>query len=205
MAGHSQNLKVLTGLEKSRFREHPYGTMPEPVLAISLIAGHAALQSLTLQGTATSSLAREVRSNAVIVTEYVERSVALYGAKSEALAKLHSIAAECSYPDWDGYGAEAVHLGALQRAEMFLRSLPEDFPLPEFSVEPDGAISFDWLPTRTRSFSLSIGEFDRIAYAWLDGTDRGHAVARVSPGEIPGRILEELSRIVHHASAIRAA
>lgn len=179
--------------------------MPEPILAIGLIAGHAALQSLTLQRTAMSPLAGEVRSNAVTVAEYVERSVALYGAKSEALAKLRSIAAECSCSDWDAYGAEAVLLGALQKAEMFLRSLPEGFPLPEFSVEPDGAISFDWLPTRTRSFSLSIGDSDRIAYAWLDGTDRGHAVARFSSGEVPERILQELSRIVPHASTVRAA
>ena len=169
------------------------------------MAGYAALQSLTSQRTATSSMAGAVRSNAVAVAKHVERSVALFGGKTEALGKLHSIAQECSAPDWDGYGAEAVNPEALHRAERLLRSLPEGFPLPEFSVEPDGAISFDWLSTRTRSFSLSIGGSDRIAYAWLDGTDRGHAVARSSSGEVPDRILEELSRIVHHASALRAA
>jgi hypothetical protein len=75
------------------------------------------------------------------VTKHVERSVALFGAKADALDHLHSVAMECSTPDWDGYGAEAVNLEALYRAERLLRSLPEGFPLPEFSVEPDGAIS----------------------------------------------------------------
>lgn len=179
--------------------------MPEPLLTISLMAGYAALQSLTRQGTATCSMAGALRSNAVEVTKHVERSVALFGPKADALDHLYSVAMECSTPDWDGYGAEAVNLEALYRAERLLRSLPEGFPLPEFSVEPDGAISFDWLPTRTRNFSLSIGGSDRLAYAWLDGTDRGHAVARSSSGEVPKRILEELSRIVHHASAVWAA
>lgn len=179
--------------------------MPRSILAIGLIAGPAALQSLTLPGTAMSPLAGEVRSNAVTVAEYVERSVALFGPKADALEQLYSVAMECSTPDWDGYGAEAANPEALYRAERFLRSLPEGFPLPEFSVEPDGAISFDWLPTRTRSFSLSIGVSDRIAYAWLDGTDRGHAVARSFSGDVPDRILQELSRIVHHASVVRVA
>jgi hypothetical protein len=179
--------------------------MPEPVLALSLMAGYAFLQPMTRQGTAMSSMAERVCFNAIKMTESVERSVALFGPKADALEQLYSVAMECSTPDWDGYGAEAVNPEALDRAERFLRSLPEGFPLPEFSVEPDGAISFDWLPTRTRNFSLSIGGSDRIAYAWLDGTDRGHAVARSLSGEVPDRILQELSRIVPHASTVRAA
>jgi hypothetical protein len=179
--------------------------MPEPVLAIGLIAGYAALYPLTRQGTALSPMAGAVKCNASLLTEHVERSVALFGAKVGALNGLRSLAIECSLPDWDGYGAEPVSGDALERAEVFLRSLPDDLPLPELSVEPDGAVSLDWLPTRTRSFSVSIGESDRIAYAWIDGTDRGHAVARSVSGEAPGRILEELKQIVPHAPAIRAA
>ncbi len=112
---------------------------------------------------------------------------------------------ECSTPDWDGYRALPVNPAALERAETLLRSLPDDLLLPDFSIEPDGDISFDWLPTRTRSFSLSIGNSDRVAYAWVDGTDRGHAVARTGSGEVPTRILNELKRIYAHDLTIRLA
>jgi hypothetical protein len=125
--------------------------------------------------------------------------------KTQVLNDLHALANECSMPDWDGYGAEPVSLDALERAEIFLCSVPDDVPLPELAVEPDGTVSLDWLPTHTRSFSVSIGDSDRMAYAWVDRTDRGHAVARSVSGEAPGRILQELSRIVPHAPAIRAA
>lgn len=179
--------------------------MPEPVLAIGLIAGYSALYPLTRQGTALSPMAGAVQFNAAAVTELVERSMALFGAKAEALNELRSVFTQCSTPNWDGYEAEPASLDALMRAEVFLRSLPDEVPLPGFSVEPDGAISLDWLPTRTRSFSVSIGDSDRMAYAWIDGTDRGHAVARSVSGEVPGRILEELNRLIAHAFAVRAA
>jgi hypothetical protein len=179
--------------------------MPEPVLAIGLIAGYAALAPLTRQSTAFSSVAGVVRIHASVVANTVERSFALFGAKAEALTCLRALAMECCEADWDGYGALPVNCAAFERAETFLRSLPEDLPLPDFSVEPDGDISLDWLPTRTRSFSLSIGDSDRIAYAWVDGTDRGHAVARTGSGEVPPRILNELSRIYAHGLALRAA
>jgi hypothetical protein len=179
--------------------------MPEPVLAIGLIAGYAALAPLTRQGSALSSVAGVVRSHASAVTNTVEQSFALFGAKAEALTSLKALAMECSESDWDGYGSLPVNLASLERAEFFLRSLPDDLPLPELSVEPDGDISFDWLPTRTRSFSVSVGDSDRIAYAWVDGTDRGHAVARTGSGEVPHRILNELSRICAHGLALRSA
>jgi hypothetical protein len=179
--------------------------MPEPVLAVSLMAGYAALYPLSHRGTALSPTAEAVQSNASEVARHVERSVALFGAKAEALNRLRALAIDCSAPDWDGYGAEPVSPDALERAEVFLRSLPEEVPLPEFSAEPDGAISLDWLPTRSRSFSVSIGDSNRLAYAWVDGTDRGHAVARSVAGEVPDRILRELNRIIPHVSAVRAA
>jgi hypothetical protein len=179
--------------------------MPEPILAIGLIAGYSALAPLTRQRSALSPEAGVVRSHARAVAEIVEKSFALFGAKAEAINNLKSLAMECTESDWDGYGAVPVNPAALERAEALLRSLPDDCPLPEFSIEPDGEISFDWLPSRTRSFSLSIGLSDRIAYAWVDGTDRGHAVARAESGKMPTRILNELNRIYANEPTLRVA
>jgi hypothetical protein len=97
-------------------------------------------------------------------------------------------------PNWDGYGAEPVNLLALRRAEGVITSLPDDLPQPECSVEPDGCVSLDWMPAPHRTLSVSVGAGDRLPYAWVDGTDRGHAVAMLVDGQLPARILEEIRR-----------
>ena len=61
--------------------------------------------------------------------------------------------------------------------------------MPEFAPEPDGAISLDWIQSRHRLFTLSISASNRLAYAWLDGTDKGHGVARFDGRTIPRRVL----------------
>ena len=70
---------------------------------------------------------------------------------------LRSFAKQCSEGDWDGYGAEAVSDTGLLCAETFIRALPDGIAMPEISAEPDGQISFDWLPTKTKTFTLSVG------------------------------------------------
>ena len=89
------------------------------------------------------------------------------------LTKLNRLSVECSEDDWDGYGAESVKATALLRAEAFVRALPDNIPLPEVSVEPDGAVAFDWMPLPSKTFTLSVSGSNRLAYAWIDGTDRG--------------------------------
>jgi len=105
------------------------------------------------------------------------------------------LADECKEADWDGYGAEPLDRNALELALKVVGSLPDDVPMPSFSIEPDGCVSLDWMPTRSRTFTLSAGKTDRLPYAWVDGTDRGHAVARLVNGQLPPRILDEVRRI----------
>lgn len=105
------------------------------------------------------------------------------------------LADECKEPGWDGYGAEPLDRNALELACEIVRSLPDDLPMPSFSIEPDGGVSLDWMPTQNRTFTLSIGKTDRLPYAWIDCADRGHAVARFVNGQLPVRILQEIRRI----------
>ncbi|MDA1067440.1 MAG: hypothetical protein O3C43_13150 [Verrucomicrobia bacterium] len=168
--------------------------MPEPFLAMAL-AGYAALQPLRRSGSAVSLEAKAAKEYASVVYDHVESSWALFGKKEAIITKIREFGIECAEADWDGYDAEPVSQNALERAEVFIRSLPESISMPEVSVEPDGDLSFDWNPTSTKTFSVSVGSSDRFAYAWFDGTDRGHAVARSSNGEVPARILEEIQRI----------
>lgn len=117
--------------------------------------------------------------------------------KKDALDRLYELAAECAEADWDGYGAEAVSQSAVERSERFIRRLPEDLPLPEISVEPDGEIALDWSPTQTQTFSVSIGTTDQMACAWVNGTEHGHVVVSSTNGEIPWRILQEIQCITN--------
>lgn len=180
--------------------------MPEPVLSIGLMmAGYTAAAALSRQSSAVSRVAQTVRENASLVVERAETSIALFGPKSEAISELSRLASECSTPNWDGYGAEPLDSRALQLAQEIVRSLPEDLPMPSFSIEPDGCVSMDWTPSRTRTFTMSTGKTDRLPYAWLDGTDRGHAVAKFVNGQLPPRIVQEIKRICGNDTSLRAA
>ena len=125
--------------------------------------------------------------------------------KEDVLDRLYGLAAECAESDWDGYGAEAVSQSVVERSAHFIRRLPEDLPLPEISVEPDSEIALDWFPTSTQTFSVSIGTANRMACAWINGTEHGHVVVYSNNGEIPLRILQELQRITNDDSTFRTA
>ena len=180
--------------------------MPEPVLSLGLmVAGYTALTALSRQGSAVSREAAVVRQNASTVVERTEQSVALFGPKAIALSELSQLAEECASPDWDGYGAEALDVRAVRLAREIVRSLPDDLPMPSFSVEPDGCVSLDWMPSRSRTFTLSAGKTDRLPYAWIDGTDRGHAVAKFTDEGLSPRIVQEIKRICADDTSLRAA
>jgi len=174
--------------------------MPEPVLVIGALAGYAAVYSAAQGGSAVSTEARAIRKSASAVIETAEQSHALFGAKSGAISKIWELTGECAEPGWDGNEARPVDRLAAKIAVEFIRVWPEIVPLPEFAPEPDGSISFDWIQSRTRLFSLSVGVTNRLAYAWLDGADKGHGVARFDGSRIPQRVLEGILSIVNNGN-----
>lgn len=143
---------------------------------------------------------------ASVVVESAERSVALFGEKAAALSQLAALAAECAEQGWDGEDAAAIDPIAVRSVRRFVRVLPDNMPLPEFSPEPDGSISLDWIESRNRLFSLTVGRSNRLAYAWLDGTDKGHGVVRFDGQNVPPRVLEGIKGIVGQGHvSVRAA
>lgn len=125
-----------------------------------------------------------------------DAGVDLAPSTESTLSRLWAMLDECSEPDWDGSGAAPLNVSAVAAAEIFIRALPEGVPLPEVAPEPDGSVSLDWIKSRHRQLSLSIGGMDRVAYAWHDGTDRGHAVASFDGTKIPNRILEGIKSLM---------
>lgn len=167
-------------------------------------AGYASMNAYAQQGSAVSPAAKEVRKAVSAQIRFSEGSQALFGEKAAAISTLHALASECDKPDWDGNMAEAIDPTALHNAENLVRSLPNGLPMPEFSPEPDGSISLDWIESRCHLFSLSVGSSNRLSFAWLDGTDKGHGVAGFDGFTIPARVLSEIRKVFDRAP-LRAA
>jgi hypothetical protein len=167
-----------------------------PIVPVIGLSGHLMLQSLAGGRSAISSEARAVNDAATEVVKSTERSMALFGKKNAALYRLMELVQECAESGWDGGKAAAIDQIAVSTVEDFIRSLPDDVPLPEFAPEPDGSISLDWIASRTRLFSLSVGHSNRLPYAWLDGADKGHGVVRFDGRNVSPRILDAIKYIV---------
>jgi hypothetical protein len=166
------------------------------IIPIVSLSGHLALQAIAGGSTALSSEASDVYRASTKVIDSTERSLALFGNKSAALSRLASLIAECADSGWDGGDALAVDPIAGRLAERFVRALPDSVSLPEFAAEPDGSISLDWIQSRTRLFSLSVGRSSRLAYAWLDGANKGHGVVGFDGRNIPSQVLEGITDIM---------
>jgi len=131
----------------------------------------------------------------------VETDQAPSRAKVLAISQIRALADDCAHPGWDGSSAAPIDPMAVRTASDFIRALPDEIPLPEFAPEPDGSISLDWIQARDRLFSLSVGKTSRLAYAWLDGVDKGHGVAGFDGRRIPLRVLQGIGGIVTHGNA----
>jgi hypothetical protein len=180
--------------------------MLEPVSALNMQLGFAALYSLARPGSAVSAEAQAVQEVASKVVNSVERSRALFGNKSNAISELWAMATECAQEGWDGGDAMPLDPDAIARAIELIRALPGYLPLPEFAPEPDGAVSLDWIRSRNRLLSVSVNAGGRLAFAWLDGTDRGHGVVRFVEGLVPARLIDAIAEIMDvRDAAVRAA
>jgi len=112
--------------------------------------------------------------------------------KRNLVSEIMEMVEECSLQDWDGNDAAPIDFHTLDLTKDFIFALPDELPIPEAAPEPDGSISLDWIWSKNRTLSLSIGKTDKLAYAWLDGTDQGYAVARFDGKNIPKRIIDSI-------------
>lgn len=176
--------------------------MLEPFSAIGVQLGLAALYALSRPGSAVSLEAGAVRATAELCIESVERSGALFGTKTAAITHIWGLATEHGVAGWDGDDAMPVSRQAIYRAVALVKSLPDGISMPEVAADPDGSVSLDWIQSRHRFLTLSIGaDNNRLAYAWIDGTDRGHAVSKFEDGATPKRLLQAIMSVTNRADA----
>lgn len=183
--------------------------MPPPLpkrLAVYALCGSAALSSHVYTESAVSPEAVGVRDDAADLMNRLESSQALFSKKAEALSALDALIENCSEDGWDGDGTLAISGEAAMLTKAFIRALPDHVSLPEFAAEPDGSISLDWIQARNRMFTMSVGSHDRLSFAWLDGTDKGHGVAHFDGRCVPPRVVDLILGIVDDELApVRAA
>lgn len=165
-----------------------------------MFVGYAAMQPFARASTAVSLEAQAVRRAACDVISSAERSDSLFGTKAAVISEIWKLADECGVADWDGNQALPMDEAAVDGAVALIRAFPAGIPMPEVAPEPDGSISLDWIPSRHRLFSISVGSSPRLAYSWLDGADKGHGVSQFDGWKIPARVLEGILSIVNHGN-----
>ncbi len=125
------------------------------------------------------------------MVDHVESSDALFGGKTAVISELWGLVRSHAEVGWDGGEALPVDRQAIALASAFIRALPDDCDMPDVGVDPDGAVTLDWMVSRHRMLSISFaGNSDRLAYAWIDGTDRGSAVAKFDRDTVPVRLMQ---------------
>lgn len=170
--------------------------------------GIAAIYGLARPSTAVSSEAMQVAQYAGNLVQRIEGSDALFGRRSTVVSALIALVDSHADHGWDGREAMPVDPRAISFAIAFVRSLPDEYAMPDVGVDPDGAVSLDWMPSRNRILSISFaGDSDRLAYAWIDGTDRGHAVEKFDGERSPPRLTDALRDLTRYSNraALRAA
>ncbi|MGC8553546.1 MAG: hypothetical protein ACP5O7_11875 [Phycisphaerae bacterium] len=179
--------------------------------AFSMTAGVALIGCATLShtlapSTTVSAEAKAVRSAEALIFSELGCSQALSGPKALAESEVRSLASQCAHDGWDGNGASALDPSAVDRAVELIWALPRWVPMPEAAAEPDGAVSLDWVHSRFRLLSLSVGGSGRIAYAWLDGTDTGYGVRAFDGCTVHNDIISLIRMVVGNGGTfIRAA
>jgi len=175
--------------------------MLEPVSALTV---GMALYALARPASAISSEAQHVRAYAEHMVGRVESSTALFGERMSVIAALRALADSHAKAGWDGGEAALASRAAIELAVDFVRALPDDCAMPEVGLDPDGAVSLDWLPTRHRMLSISFkARSNRLAYAWLDGTDRGNGVARFDRQVVPRRVVDAIAAVTETVDGAR--
>ena len=156
---------------------------------------YAEVRAAATDRTAVSEPACSVRKAARSAVSELEVSRWFFGARLSLITELLELGRECAAPNWDGYSARPIDALVIWRATTFVRSLPRDLPVPDVAPAPDGSITFEWLVGQHRRFIVSVAKSDRMAYAWLDGTDSGHGVARFAGGLLPRLVVEAMRAV----------
>lgn len=127
----------------------------------------------------------------------LQRAVFKTGRFRSKLVELDSAIDEASTPDWDGHGGAVAKSRSCELAFSLLSMLPDGIAKPEFSVDPDGEIEFEWYVSKSRLVSITIGDDGKLYYVGFLGNERKKGAVPFDPShEIPKAVLEILGEIL---------
>lgn len=90
-----------------------------------------------------------------------------------------------------------IDIDTAAAAIAFINLLPRSLPVPEVAPDPDGDISFDWMASSGKMFSVSVDAYGRLAYAGRFGENsKVHGTEQLSeicPQEIIRGIAKAIS------------
>lgn len=148
-------------------------------MTVCLCVGYAGLHAYARQSNAFSEEGQFLSKGVLSATKVLEESQALFGSRQQTLSMLAELAPE-------------LNPAALNRAVDFIKAMPDGLPMPEVTAEPDGDVSLDWIASRHRMLSISVGPRPRLAIAWLNGTSSGHSVEQFDGAMVSMTVLGKI-------------
>lgn len=125
--------------------------------------------------------------------EQLWSSHSLGWSREECRNQLIDAYGEAATENWDGYGGHRVEASAILNGFQFIDALPSSIPMPDVAVDPDGEISFDWICSPRRQFSISLGGRSVMSFAGLFGSDKV-AGSEHFQGTLPRSLVEYVRR-----------
>ena len=96
-----------------------------------------------------------------------------FGLDSKLREERGDVWSECQTVNWDGYKALPVSQNTLRQVYELLEELPDNFPAPSLSADPDGALALEWYACKDRQIAVRIIDGE-IHYAAKLGSERHH-------------------------------
>jgi len=124
-----------------------------------------------------------------LVSRHLMDSYVLGNPTHEIMAEIAEIKEETSKNGWDGYGAPALTLEAIEQAKRFARTFPSDLPTPDLSPAPDGEVHFEWSFGFRQVVSASISSEGEVTFASLNGAKRVYGAEPFEEGSFPDELL----------------
>ena len=139
--------------------------------------------------TVTGAVALGIKDERVLITDRIQDSYALgFGGKG-VIDELNAVCAECSHPNWDGYGGLPVSPQTYVNTRNYLKSLPLGSPAPSVGAEPDGHLTLEWYNGRRRTLSVSISPDGNLHYAAILGPSTSYGT---EPLGTHAKVIEDL-------------